>query len=165
MPANERFRSFSAAFTGSTLGASIFAQTLTGWAAPQETQVEYRCQPVQSIGNSIGSKELDNYLRTALASFSELASESPGQVRVMSSAEARNANMDPWAAKNRRRIRLIKLKHRGGLTAGQTAELARLKREIAAHVKHVAPRSSDRLEEFEDFVRKMRVRTQSKRGG
>jgi hypothetical protein len=72
--------------------------------------------------------------------------------------------MDPWEAKNGRRIRLIKKKYRGGgLDEKETAELARLTSELAEHINHVSPRSTEAFEEFEDFVRQLRSEVEAKR--
>lgn len=66
--------------------------------------------------------------------------------------------MDFWTAKNRRRIQLIEKKYGESLTDGEAEELARLKREVAAHMKVVAPRSTEVLDEISDFVARMRAK-------
>ena len=66
--------------------------------------------------------------------------------------------MDPWKAKSWRRIRLIKKKYRGGgLNAKETDDLVRLDNEIAEHINHMSPRSSESLQEFERFVQEAMV--------
>ena len=119
---------------------------------------------MQSAGDSQSSHEISNYLRSALAGFTELASESPKHIRMTSSPKARAADMDPWKAKNGRRIRLIKKRYRGGgLDAKETAELARLNSEVAEHINHVSPRSLEALEQFEDFINQLKVEAEKKR--
>jgi hypothetical protein len=121
---------------------------------------------VHSVGDSESSHRIDNYLRSALAKYVDLASETPNRIRMTSSSEVRAAQMDPWRAKNGRRIRLIKKKYRGGgLDAKETAELTRLSAEVADHVKHVAPRSTEALDEFEAYVGQLRARAERRRQG
>jgi len=126
-------------------------------------EAEQPASPVQSAGDSPLSRGLRNKFYSALAGFAELASEWLRQMWVTSSSEARASNMDPWTAKNERRIRLIKKKHREGLDPKESAELARLKSEVSAHVKQVAPRSTEALEEFEEYVTQLRARAQKKK--
>ncbi len=120
-------------------------------------------EPLQSVGDSESSHSIDNYLRSALAEYDDLVSETSKNIRMTSSPEARAAQMDPWEAKNGRRIRLIKKKYRDGLDAKETAELSRLSHEIAEHVNHVAPRSTEALDEFEDSVSQLRAKAERKR--
>jgi hypothetical protein len=130
-------------------------------ASPQEEELS---GPVQSSGNSQQSQQIGDYLNSALADFSELASEVPKRIRMTSSPKARAAQMDPWKAKNGRRIRLIKKKYRGGgITAQESAELERLTSEVSDHVKHVSPRSTEALDEFADFVSGLRAEVEKKR--
>jgi predicted rRNA methylase YqxC with S4 and FtsJ domains len=73
--------------------------------------------------------------------------------------------MDPWRLKNRRRIRLIEKQHAGQLTEGETAELATLESQFSAHLMEVAPRSREVLDEFSDFVAKMKAKVAAKKKG
>jgi hypothetical protein len=142
--------------------AGAVPQTLMfGFAIPYPQEKE-DAEPVHSAGDSEISHSIDNYLRSALAGYEDLASETPKRIRITSSPKARAAQMDPWRAKNGRRIRLIKKKYRdGGLNEKETAELSRLTTEIAEHVKHVAPRSTEALEEFEEYVGQLRARARN----
>jgi hypothetical protein len=144
--------------------AGAVPQTLVfGIVIPYE-QEEDCIAPVQSAGDSESSQNINSYLRSALAEYGDLASETPRRIRMTSSPNARSAQMDPWKAKNDRRVRLIKKKFRGGgLDAKQAAELSRLTAEVAEHVKHVAPRSTEALDEFEEYVSQLRARAENKR--
>jgi hypothetical protein len=145
--------------------AGVVPQTLVyAVALPYPEEEEEYAVPVQSAGDSETSHSIDNYLRSALAEYDDLASETPKNIRMTSSPKARAAQMDPWRAKNGRRIRLIKKKYQGGgLDAKETADLSRLSTEVAEHVNHVAPRSTEALEEFEDYVSQLRVKAERKR--
>jgi hypothetical protein len=143
--------------------AGVVPQTLVYAVALASPEEEEYAEPVQSAGDSETSHSIDNYLRSALAEYDDLESETPKRIRMTSSPKARAAQMDPWRAKNGRRIRLIKKKYRGGLDAKETADLSRLTTEIAEHVKHVAPRSTEALEEFENYVSQLRAKAARKR--
>jgi hypothetical protein len=52
--------------------------------------------PVQSAGESKLSLRIESYLGTALADYAGLVSDSPKQIRMTASPEARAATMDPW---------------------------------------------------------------------
>jgi hypothetical protein len=121
--------------------------------------------PVQSAGESQLSLRIENYLSSALVGFAELASESPMQIRMTASPAARAASMDPWRLKNRRRIRLIEKQHKGTLNAKETAELATLESQFSAHLKEVAPRSREVLDEFADYVARMKAKVAAKKKG
>ena len=71
--------------------------------------------------------------------------------------------MDPWRLKNRRRIRLIEKQHKGKLNERETAELATLESQFSAHLKEVAPRSREILNEFADYVAKMKAKVAAKK--
>lgn len=68
-----------------------------------------------------------------------------------------------WVAKNHRRIALIERKHGGGLNACETAELARLKREVYAHLQEVDPRPTDRLDAIDARIAELRRRVVARR--
>jgi hypothetical protein len=72
--------------------------------------------------------------------------------------------MDPWKLKNRRRIRLLEKQHRGLLTDKEVAELAMLESQCSAHLKEVAPRSREVLDEFSDYVSRMKAKVAAKKG-
>ena len=72
--------------------------------------------------------------------------------------------MDPWRLKNGRRIRLIEKKHKGGLTAREAAELATLETQFSAHLKEVAPRSREVLDDFSDYVARMKAKVAAMKG-
>ena len=55
--------------------------------------------------------------------------------------------MGAWDSKRRRRTRLINKKYSQGLDARETAELIRLKSDVAAHIEIIAPRTGDLLDE------------------
>jgi hypothetical protein len=120
--------------------------------------------PVQSAGESKLSLRIENYLGSAIAEYSGLVSAPSKQIRMTASPEARAAAMDPWRQKNRRRIRLIEKKHNGGLNDREAAELATLESQFSAHLKEVAPRSREVLDEFSDFVARMKVKVAAKKG-
>lgn len=143
--------------------AGILPQTLlVSLARPYPEEEAF--EPVQSAGDSQQSHRLGNYLNFALAGLTELASEAPKRIRMTSSPKARAARMDPWKAKNGRRIRLVKKKYRGiGLDVEESAELTRLSSEVAEHISHVTPRSTEAIEEFEDFVGQLRAEVEAKR--
>jgi hypothetical protein len=145
--------------------AGVLPQTLlVSISLPYPQEAEQPVPPIQSAGGSQQSLRIDNYLRSALADFAELESESPQRIRTTSSPKARAAQMDAWKAKNGRRIRLIKKKYRGGgLNAHESAELTRLTSEVTEHVEHVSPRSTEALNEFEDFVSELRAEVEKKR--
>ncbi len=119
--------------------------------------------PVQSAGESQPSLRIENYLGSALDGFADLASESPRQIRLTASPSARAAAMDPWRLKNRRRIRLIEKQHKGKLNEREMAELATLESQFSAHLKEVAPRSREVLDEFSDYVAKMKAKVAAKK--
>lgn len=121
-------------------------------------------EPVQSAGESRWSLRIGNYMEAAIRGLSRLASESPRQIRVAASPLTRAAAMDPWEVKNGRRIRLIEKKHREGLDLKEAAELARLKREVAAHMQIVAPRTSDVIDEMADRIEILKKKVAAKRG-
>lgn len=120
--------------------------------------------PIQSFGGSPTSSSIDDYLISALSDYSGLISEQPKQIRVTASPETRAAAMDPWDAKNGRRIRLIEKKHREGLNEKEAAELARLKREVAAHMEVVAPRSTEVIDEIAGRIESLKKKAAAKRG-
>lgn len=72
--------------------------------------------------------------------------------------------MDPWAAKNRRRIRLIEEKHEGSPTGREAEELARLKREVAAHMQVVAPHSTEVLDEMAARIERLKEKAEVEKG-
>jgi hypothetical protein len=73
--------------------------------------------------------------------------------------------MSPWEAKNRRRIRLIDKKYKVGLSIQETAELTRLKRDVAAHMEIIAPRTGEVLDEqIARIARLKQKKAQAKRG-
>jgi hypothetical protein len=121
-------------------------------------------EPVQSAGESRWSVRIGNYMGEALEGLSRLASEFPRQTRVTASPLTRAAAMDPWKVKNGRRIRLIEKKHQQGLDQKEAAELARLKREVAAHMQIVAPRASDVIDEMADRIEILKKKVAAKRG-
>jgi hypothetical protein len=145
--------------------AGVLPQTLlVSFALPYVPEEEQPVEPVQSAGDSRSSHQINDYLLSAITGLTGLASESPKRIRMTSSPKARAAQMDPWKAKNGRRIRLIKKKYRGGgLDAKETAELARLDNEVVEHINHVSPRSSEALKEFEDFVNQLKVEAEKNR--
>lgn len=61
------------------------------------------------------------------------------------------------AIANRRRIALIMARHAGGLDEDETKELAELQRIVGEHIRRVAPRSREALEEFEGWVAELRA--------
>jgi hypothetical protein len=122
-----------------------------------------RSEPVQTPGSSSFSRQLKDYLRQVLAENSALVSEAPKQISLTSSSSTRAATMDPWAAKNRRRIRLIEKKHKGVLNARESDELAKLDAQITAHVQQVAPRSREVLNDFADYVSKLKAKVAAKK--
>jgi hypothetical protein len=71
--------------------------------------------------------------------------------------------MDSWATKNRRRIRLVEKKHKGSLNASESAELAKRDAQVAAHVQQVAPRSREVLDEFAEYVSKLKAKAVAKK--
>lgn len=127
-------------------------------------QEEEPITPLQTAGDSEPSRRIEYSLRSALASFTELASESPRRIRMTASPEAKAAHMDPWAAKNGRRIRLIEKKHREGLNAKETAELARLKREVSEHIRNIDPRSTEVLDDLAVRIEKLKKKAEAQRG-
>jgi hypothetical protein len=120
--------------------------------------------PVQSAGESQLSLRIENYLSSVLGGLASLASASPMQIRMTASPAARAASMDPWKFKNRRRIRLIEKQHKGSLNAKETAELATLESQFSAHLKEVAPRSREVLDEFSDYIARMKAKVAAKKG-
>src|SRR5262245_34041392 len=68
-------------------------------------------RPVQSEGCSAPSREIDSRLESAIAEIRDAESEPPWQIRVTSPRQIGAAQMDPWVAKNERRLRLIEKKH------------------------------------------------------
>jgi hypothetical protein len=138
--------------------------TAVGFPLTDVQETDGPVAPIQSAGESQQSLRIRNYLRSALSDFAALESEAPKRIRMTSSPKTRVAQMDPWEAKNGRRIRLIKKKYRGdGLDADETAELARLSREIDEHINHISPRSTEALDEFEDFVSQLRAEVEKKK--
>jgi hypothetical protein len=93
----------------------------------------------------------------------ELSSEPPAQILVTFSPPAKAEIMNPWTAKNRRRISLIQKKHGQGLNPEETIELSLLKVEMAAHIKRIAPRSTEALEEFEQFVKGLKAQAKTRK--
>jgi hypothetical protein len=141
-----------------------FPTPLVTGGLPYEAEAEQSALPIQSAGESVSSRGLQKKLYSALAGFAELASQWLGQLWVTSSPGVRAANMDPWTAKNQRRIRLIVKKYQGGLGLEELAELARLQIEVDAHVERVAPRSTDVIDDFAEHVRKLKERAAAKKG-
>ena len=130
---------------------------------PSHAEAEQTPPPVQSAGSSALSGGLQKKLYSALADFADLASHWLWRLWFVSSPEVWAANMDPWTAKNQRRIRLIEKKHCKGLDAAESEELARLKREVSTHLQQVAPRSTDVIDEFEEHIRKLKENAATKR--
>ena len=120
--------------------------------------------PIQSSADSPLFQSLDTYLGSVLADFGHLVSDATKQMRLISSAEARAANMDPWEIKNGRRIRLIEKKHREGLSAPESVELERLKREVYDHIQAIAPRSTEVLDEIDVRIENLKRKAVAKRG-
>jgi len=119
--------------------------------------------PIQSAGESPVSVSIENYLGSAIAEYDDLVSIAPKQIRLTASPATRTAAMDPWKAKNRRRIRLIEKRHKGRLNERETAELATLESQFSAHLQEVAPRSREVLDEFSDYVARMKAKVASKK--
>ena len=72
--------------------------------------------------------------------------------------------MDPWAAKNERRLRLIEKKHAEGLSLQEARELDRLKREVYNHLQSVDPRSTDVLDDIDSRLDSLKKKLEAKRG-
>jgi hypothetical protein len=108
---------------------------------------------------------IENYLGSALDGLSGLASGSLSQLRLTASPEAKAATMDPWRLKNQRRIRLIEKQHKGKLSERETAELTTLESQFSAHLKEVAPRTREVLDEFSEYVAKMKAKVAAKKKG
>src|SRR4051812_10444785 len=103
--------------------------------------------PAQSpTGSEIG-RRIVGYVERYLTRNLELASSPPTPAGVSSSPLARAATMGAWDAKKRRRTRLINKKYSQGLDAKETAELSRLKSDVAAHMEIIVPRTGDLLDE------------------
>jgi hypothetical protein len=141
----------------------IASTPLVSDAFPVEAEAEEPARPIQSAGSSLSSGGIQKKLYSALAGFAELASHWFTQLWVTYSPGVRAANMLPWTAKNLRRIRLIEKKHEEGLNAQESEELARLKREVSAHLQRVAPRSTDVVDEFAERVRKLTEKAAAKK--
>jgi hypothetical protein len=120
--------------------------------------------PVQSAGESQQSLRIENYLGSALAGYDHLVSDSRKEMRMTASPAARASSMDPWKVKNQRRIRLIEMKHANALSAKERAELATLEAQFSSHLRQVAPRSREILDEFADYVSKMKAKVAAKKG-
>lgn len=133
-------------------------------AAPWPAEEEDYAPPVQSSGQSQASRRIEGYLGSAIASYSGLVSNSPKQIRMTASPSTRAAAMDPWKLKNRRRIRLIEKQHRGKLTTKEAVELATLEAQCSAHLREVAPRSREVLDEFSDYIERMKAKVAAKKG-
>jgi hypothetical protein len=134
-------------------------------AAGQATRRVYIIvTPIQTPADSAGGQELSEYIERDRHDRLQLVSEAARQLSVSSSRLTRAAVMNPWAAKNRRRIRLIETKHKEHLTEREAEELARLKREVAAHMQVVAPRSTEVLDEMSARIERLKKKVQAKRG-
>ena len=119
--------------------------------------------PIQSSGQSQGSRCIEDYLDSALAGYSGLVSNPPKQIRMTSSPSTRAAAMDPWDIKNRRRIRLLDKKFSVGLNVREEAELIKLKRDVYEHVQAIAPRLPENPVEIDARFDRMKRRIAAKR--
>jgi hypothetical protein len=126
-----------------------------------ETLVSAR--PLQSEGWSSQSRDIAFRLASALADTCDAESESPRQIRMTSPRQLGAARMDPWTAKNERRLRLIEKKHAQGLSEQESLELERLKREIYEHVQAVDPRPTDVLDQIDSRLDSLKKRLEAKR--
>lgn len=133
-------------------------------AALPSTEERDFAPPVQSSGQSQVSRRIDDYLGSAIANYSGLVTNPPTQIRMTASPSTRATVMDPWKLKNRRRIRLIEKQRRGELTPKEAAELATLESQCSAHLKEAAPRSREVLDEFSDYVARMKAKVAAKKG-
>jgi hypothetical protein len=121
-------------------------------------------RPLQSEGGSSQSRDIGSRLASALADIRDAESESPRQIRMTSPRQLGAAQMDPWAAKNERRLRLIEKKHAEGLSLQEARELDRLKREVYNHLQSVDPRSTDVLDDIDSRLDSLKKKLEAKRG-
>ena len=63
--------------------------------------------------------------------------------------------MELWRQKNRRRIRLIESREKRNLSERETIELEKL---VSDHLKEVAPRSREVLDEFSEYIARMKIK-------
>lgn len=120
-------------------------------------------QPIQSEGGSSQSREIESRLASVLADIRDAESESPRQIRMTSPRQLGAAQMDPWVAKNERRLRLIEKKHAAGLSWQEARELDRLKREVYNHLQSVDPRSTDALDEIDSRLESLKKKLEATR--
>lgn len=121
-------------------------------------------RPLQSEGWSSQSRDIDSRLASALADIRAAESESPRQICLTSSRQLRAAQMDPWVAKNDRRLRLIEKKHAEGLSLQESRELDRLKREVYEHIQSVDPRPTDALDQIDSRLDALKKKLEARRG-
>ena len=120
--------------------------------------------PVQTVGNSEASHQIQKYLSEVLSGLAGLASGSLRMIRMIASPEARAASVDPWKVKNDRRLDLLTQKFSVGLDAKKEAELEKLKHEIYDHMQAIDPRPAEDLNEIDARFEKMKKRIEAKRG-
>ncbi len=120
-------------------------------------------RPLQSEGWSSQSRDIDYRLASALADIRDAESESPRQIRLTSTRQLGAAQMDPWTAKNDRRLRLIEKKHAEGLSLQESRELDRLKREVHEHIQSVDPRPTDALDQIDSRLDALKKRLEARR--
>lgn len=121
-------------------------------------------RPLQSAGCSSQSRRINSRLTSALADLRDAESKPPRQIRLISSRQLGAAPMDPWTAKNDRRLRLVEKKHAEGLTLRESRELDRLKREVYEHLQAVDPRPADDPDEIDQRFERLKKRIEAKKG-
>jgi hypothetical protein len=107
---------------------------------------------------------IKEYLESTYASADEHRTKQNDDEVEKSISPRESMIMNVWDAKAARRSQLIDQKYERGLSKLEAAELRDLTREITNHVDQIAPRSTEKLDRLEAYVRGLEARVVARRG-